>query len=557
MPNLHKARSTLLILITIVAAALRLINLSANPPAAYGDEISFAWNAWNILKTGADEYGTPYPLQFKAFNDYKAPVPVYLLVPIFRLFGMNTASLRVPVAIAGTLTVWATYLLVKEAFIRLGRKSSPRGENQATLIAILSALLLAVSPWHIHLSRGYFEATLALLPFVLGIYFVLKGLGRPLFFPVAALLFAVSLYTYFTPRLILLLFLPFLFVVVRPFRRDQLKPVLLATVIFLILALPLVKLTLFDQGSHRLMWLVNVRYSQAIDEATRELSTAGGPIIFRKFLHNRFVVLARNITDTYLENLSLNFWYIYGDSSLRYFLGKMGMFYLVELPFFVAGLYLLSAKQGKLAGFFLGLLLIAPLPSALVDRPFAVRSLMLLPAPFIFVSYGIVSTLEYLRERSVVLKRYATLFIGLLFAVSLSIYLLRYHLDYIRYAATWWGWENKAAIEYALAREDDYDMIFISNFYTGAELAYAFYTSYDPLAYRQAKQKSVILADNRQFMRLGKFYFGSLDIDEDRSKMGLIPKRSLYIGRPEEADGEATISSPDDGRVLFKIHTTR
>src|SRR3989344_3260378 len=113
MSRTGKSTTILLLSIILLAAALRLINLSANPPAAYGDEISFAWNAWNILRTGADEHGTPYPLQFKAFGDYKSPLPVYLLVPVFEVFGMNTASLRVPVAIVGTLTVLATYLLVK------------------------------------------------------------------------------------------------------------------------------------------------------------------------------------------------------------------------------------------------------------------------------------------------------------------------------------------------------------------------------------------------------------------------------------------------------------
>ena len=43
--------------------------------------------AYSILKTGRDEYGSPFPLLFRSFDDYKAPIPVYLLVPVFKFFG--------------------------------------------------------------------------------------------------------------------------------------------------------------------------------------------------------------------------------------------------------------------------------------------------------------------------------------------------------------------------------------------------------------------------------------------------------------------------------------
>ena len=141
-----------------MAAVIRIYHLDNNPPAVYGDEMSFAWNAWNILKTGRDEYGIKYPLQFRAFNDYKAPIPVYILVPVFKLIGMTALSVRLPVAVFGILTVGLTYFLVKQ----IGESHFIKHSSK---IALLTALLLAISPWHIHLSRGYFEATIGLFFF--------------------------------------------------------------------------------------------------------------------------------------------------------------------------------------------------------------------------------------------------------------------------------------------------------------------------------------------------------------------------------------------------------
>src|SRR3989344_8233914 len=90
----------LLILTLVLAFLLRFWKIGEFPKTLYGDEQAFAWNAFNILKTGTDEYGTPYPLQFRSFNDYKAPIPVYLLVPVFKFFGMNSWSIRLPVSVA-------------------------------------------------------------------------------------------------------------------------------------------------------------------------------------------------------------------------------------------------------------------------------------------------------------------------------------------------------------------------------------------------------------------------------------------------------------------------
>ena len=538
-----------LTIIIVLASVLRLYNLANNPPATYGDEISFAWNAWSILKTGTDQYGTPFPLQFRAFEDYKAPIPVYLLTPLFAIFGMHTFILRLPVALAGVATVWVTYALVKKLF--QNSKTSEMTER----IALLSAFLLAISPWHIHLSRGYFEATLALLPFLLGIYFFLKGLEQEKYFYVSSLAFAVSLYTYFTPRIILPIFLPFLYWYFRKQLPKNKRTFVLSIVLLVVLTMPLVKLSLFDHGGNRMEYLIQSRMQKSAEEATTQLAHANEPLVLKKLLHNRYEIFLAKIGNDYLEHFSFNYWYIYGDNSLRYFLGTRGMFYRIELPFLLIGLFSLFLRNRRISLFLVVYLLIMPIPTALVGKSFAVRSLAMLPIPFIFVSYGMLTVFTLVKK-----YRWRRLLLALVvvgFSASLLNYIIRYHLDYVSYGATWWGWENKAAIDYARARENQYDQIFISNFYSGVDLAYAYYTRFDPLTYREAVNHPVVVADNRHEIKLGKYYFGSLDLDAQRLQMHVIPPRTLYIGRPEEPDGQASITAPDDGRILFKIHTTQ
>lgn len=530
----------LLSLIIIVGSILRFYNLGNNPSAAYGDEISFAWNAWNILKTGTDEYGTPYPLQFRAFDDYKSPLPVYLLVPVIRFFGLTTGAVRLPVAVFASATILIIFLMVKKLV--------------DTKVALLSALLLAISPWHLHLSRGFFESTIALFFLLLAVYFFVSLENRIVWLFASMLAFAATLYTYFTPRIMLLLFMPFLFWWGFVSKRVNKRHIILSSIFFLMFILPLIKTSLFDKGLSRIDKLVLTRNERIEKSIVFDRNSVQSPDFVRKALHNKFVYWGREILGDYLEHYSINFWYLYGDSSLRYFLGNMGMFYLTELPFVILGFIALNKNSRQEFKLLLGWLLLAPLPAAIAGRPFGVRSLALVPPVLIMTAAG----MKYWTDKFNASRRIIfSVLLGSLVAFQLSYYLVRYHLEYPTYAATWWGWENKAAIDFALKNRDKYDQIYISNFYSGMDLAFGYYTALDPGVYRLAKNNPVTLADSRQFVQFGNIFIGSFDIDENRKNMDIIPPHSLYIGRPEEADGISEIRAPDDGRILFKIHATQ
>jgi len=537
-----------IVLIVGLALVLRIYNLGSNPASAYGDEQSFAWNAWSILKTGADEYGTPWPLQFRAFDDYKAPVPVYLLVPFLAAGGLQTFVVRLPVALFGTATVYLLCLLVKQLDV-----NNKRSEKTA----LASSLLLAISPWHLHLSRGYFESTIAVFFFMAAIYFFMLAREKSRYLIFSALFFILTFYTYFTPRMVILLFIPFLLWWGRDWIFKAKQQLIYAAVLFIVLVLPLVKVSLFDKGLSRIDKLTTTRNEQIVREVERDRNSANSPQIIKTLLHNRPLYWLRTVVSDYIEHFSVNFLFLYGDSSLRYGIGNFGMLYLVTWPFFLIGFPVLFVKKRKLFWLLVGWLTIVPIPAALVGRPFAVRSLALVPALAIVTSFGITWVYDQLQISKKTWARAFLFGFSFLLVLNSGYYLLRYHLEYPSYAATWWGWENKTALDLAFQEEKNYDQIFLSNFYSGMDLAFAYYTAADPIKFRESKENIITLADNRQQVQLGKFYIGSLDIDATRLKAGILPLRTLYIGRPEEADSSETINAPDDGRVLFKIYRTQ
>lgn len=529
----------LLTFVLLLALFLRVFKVGIIPATLYGDEQAFAYNAYSIMLTGKDEYGTAYPLEFRSFDDYKAPVPVYSLIPFINLFGLNAFAIRLPVVIASTLTVFVTYFLSRRLF--------------CAKTALLAAYLLAISPWHIHLSRGYFESTIALLFFVLAIYLFVKK-GNYLSKLTSVFIFTASLYTYFTPRILVPIFLTFLFLLDYFWsKRQSIKSYYLYIIVIVLLSFPLLHSTIFGKGFSRFQKLSESMNNQIVASVNRERNTSLLPQEVSKALHNKATVRLRMIKDNYLEHLSLNFWYIFGDNSLRYFTGNMGMFYIVELPFFVGGLWSMWQKNRRAAILFGGWILLAPIPAALVGRSYAVRSLAMLPAPFLFVAYGMNEVVKRINLR---LRFYIFSGIVILFCVSLLLHQVKYYFEYPVYAATWWGWENKKAIDYAHKLEENYDNIFLSDFYTGMPLAFAVYNQIHPDVYRKALENPVVLADQRHLIQFEKYFIGSLDINATRLLSGIVPPKSLYIGRPEETPSEEIIRAPDDGRTLFYIYKT-
>src|ERR1035437_1701780 len=99
--------------VILLGAVLRFYNVSNNPPGLYTDEVSIGLNAYDILKTGKDQYGYSYPLAFKSFGDYKMPVYVYLVSLSMVFFGKTEFAVRFPSALAGTLTILVVFLLFK------------------------------------------------------------------------------------------------------------------------------------------------------------------------------------------------------------------------------------------------------------------------------------------------------------------------------------------------------------------------------------------------------------------------------------------------------------
>ncbi|HEY4498366.1 MAG TPA: glycosyltransferase family 39 protein [Candidatus Paceibacterota bacterium] len=220
----------LLFLIIIIAAILRLANLTTIPPGLYPDEAMNGNNALEALKAG----------DFKVFypeNNGREGLFINIQALFVRFLGNEAWVLRLPSALFGVLTVLGVYFLTKELF-NGGAETENLKLKSRKYIALLAAFLLATSFWHINFSRMGFRAIMA--PFFLtwAVYFLILAFRKnPLFALAGGIAYGLGFYSYIayraTPILILLIVLLFWLR-----KKDSLfrRKILLSTAYFILLS---------------------------------------------------------------------------------------------------------------------------------------------------------------------------------------------------------------------------------------------------------------------------------------------------------------------------------
>ncbi|MEA3336772.1 MAG: glycosyltransferase family 39 protein [Chloroflexota bacterium] len=193
----------LLILILMLAAAVRLYQLDLHPSGCQSDECNNGLDALRWMS------GSPY-LPYAETNEGQATFFTYLIALSFQVFGVGMTQMRFVSAAVGVLTVLALYFLARDLY---GPKA-----------ALVAAALLATSRWHVTFSRIVYELIMQPLFMILIVFFMLRGLrsGRRRDWALAGVSLAAGMNTYTAFRVVpILLALFFLYWLVRSWIRER------------------------------------------------------------------------------------------------------------------------------------------------------------------------------------------------------------------------------------------------------------------------------------------------------------------------------------------------
>ncbi len=510
MLNFFKSHKLLSIL--ILATVLRFSFLSSVPASLNWDEVSMGYTAYSVSETGHDEWGEKLPLLFRSYGEWKSAVYIYLLVPFIKVFGLNAWAVRLPSAIAGVVAVYLTYLIGRKLY--------------SEKIGLWAALFLAISPWHLLLSRPAFEANVSLTLILAGINFFLSfNLESKISLLVSsAIALGLAPHTYNSAKVVV----PFLaiYLIWQSKLYKNLKHLIIFLGILAVFALPLA----IDLFSGRAQF----RYSQVgvstdsfgLNEFVNLRNNQSLPPLLGKLAFNKYTYSLHTSLSNGLSYLNPSFLLIEAGSHTQHHLPYFGVLYLAEFIFILLGVASLkNISKHNLRYLPLVIIALGIVPAALTrDLGHVLRSILTLPGWQLLAGIGVL----HLSKNS---PKYFKIILSLLILQAV-IFISLYFYWYPRTYARDWQYGLKEAASYVQEHESEYDHIVVSKWFGETQLFLAFYNQWDPTWYMNENKQNLryetegkLWLDQLEVYNIGKYTFKYIKYGEPETG------KTLYVGK--------------------------
>jgi hypothetical protein len=194
-------KTVALVLFLLLGTLMLLYKFPAVPVGLHQDEMSEAYEAYALLHTGADRWGYHLPVYFLSWGSGQNVLQSYLTIPVVAMFGLTRLSARLIPILCGLLTLPLFYFTLRRWF--------------GDIAALAGLFFLALSPWHIMISRWGIENSPLPFFFLLGVFTFGRALhSRSKWQIVLSLLpFSLALYTYGVVVVIVPVLIPLLLLI--------------------------------------------------------------------------------------------------------------------------------------------------------------------------------------------------------------------------------------------------------------------------------------------------------------------------------------------------------
>ena len=548
-----KNKKLIIVAVILIAAVLRFNQLNTLP-ALNADEAAIGYNVYSLIETGKDEHGNLWPVHFQSFNDYKPGLFFYIVLPFVYFLGLNEWAVRIPGALLGLGTVLLVYQLTVELVNRETARN--RQQDYVHILGLIAAFLLAISPWHIHFSRGGWEVNAGTFFIVLGIWLALVSLrkgGKFWFLSFSS--FVASLYTYHSTRIIVpLLALGFVFFFGKNLWHGR-KKILLPAIIAILFLIPLAIDLIGPAGVARaggVSIFIDKGVVERINEQRGEHASMGslGALLF----HNKL----SNYSWEFVSNWGEHFWgqflFLSGDDIERDKVPEIGLLYLIQLPFLMVGLFSI-ARNPRGLGIVVWWLAVAPFAAALTfQSPHALRSHNMIIPLTIISAFGLLAILNWIKN-NFMNKNLRVVCYVLLVAVSVwdfTRYLHQYYVHMSKEYPFSSQYGVKELVAYVKDNYDKYPKFIITDRYDQPYILFLFYLGYPPSEFQ--KQHNLTLRDNFGFSTVrsfDKFEFRSINAEVLNMSKG-----ALIAGSDKEIEDAMNVVHKiyfPDGGPAFKL----
>jgi len=422
---------------------IRILKLEEIPPGFYVDEVVFGYDAYSLITTGRDSDGNLLPIYFRHLGTYVDPIYVYSIIPLILLFGNTIFSVRFTSVLYGVMSIFTTYLFVKEAFNKK--------------LALLTSLFLALSPWHFFFSRVGFQCISFTFYFTLSLYFLLKSLqNKPRFLYLGFIILGISIYTYFVSRLFIPLFiLGFIFI----YRKKLLyldefrKYLIWSFFIFFIIITPFIYNLVFNYE------IIMSRFNHVSIFRNGYESMRIEFNLPENF--SRYLLVSLSFVENYISHISPTFLFFEGDPNPRHSLREFGQLYLFQSLPILFGIFVCIKERREIHKLLIFWLAIYSIPASLTYEgiPHAVRTITALPLFEIFTSIG----LSYMFTAINKDKSFALLLLinSILLSYNVIKFFNHYFSIYSVYAYPYWNTKFNEVVIFLENVKNSYRNVFV------------------------------------------------------------------------------------------------
>lgn len=519
--------------IFLVATIIRFYQLGNPSRGFYLDEAAIGYNAYSILKTGKDEFGKPFPILFRSFTDFKAPLYIYLSIIPIKIFGLTPFSTRFLSAFSGSITVLIVFFFVK-LIVNRNLKSGKSPTNY--LLPSLVALVLAIAPWHVFYSRGAWEANLSFLILLISSYLCVLGFKKKkrTIFLLGSVFFVLSAYAYHGQRIVAPLIFCSYLIHYREWIFKNKKFLVFGFLILVFLTLPILKLTLTPGGQSRIKSL-SIFSKQTILPWQTENSPSAKLEKTLFLSNNRYLIVARKWFALYTAYFSPRNLFSPDPAEKQRWLPDLATFYSWQFPFYLLGIVWLIRKKGyeKLRPVILPWLFFSPVAASMTGDPFStVRALPLVFPLSVIIAIGIYESINFVKSRNFKIALSGILVLAVISSLIDLMAQLLYILPYQR--AKYWelGYSQlgKSLLLYPNQK------IVIDNARGESYIHILFFSKFDPETYQKEAGYMELSDYCYSFERVntkkfGQFEYRKIDWGKEEKEGNIVVGDELILSR--------------------------
>lgn len=363
--------------ILILALLLRLIFLDRIPTGISNDEYYFILNAKSVFYNFISLFknGWNYQVFQNILTGINSETSILIMAPILGLLPSTLFFARLPYVYISLLILILIYKITLK-------------NTRNTNIALLAALVSAINPWSIYVSRTSFDAPVALLFFLLTLY--LQSFAKPKFIILSALSSLLAFNGYIGTKVI---YLPFMLCSLYYswkyiHRKKFIRPFVFVAIFSIFITTSFVLNLSSSVTGNRRSELVYPSspsiVTEAIDSQNQSLATP-----FKNIFSSRYFVYLKTFVNKYLYNFSTDILFLDGDHTFMVSLWKMGYFYYLDFFLIILGIIYLFNYHRHFLSLLIFSILLSPIPEAIrLDKIPAYAFHSALQYPFLLIILG-------------------------------------------------------------------------------------------------------------------------------------------------------------------------